>query len=79
MVATANALRHRRMELGQAAWSQQRAAGRTAQQYANDLDPQVRAMAAADEAARYGMVALGALAAGGLVLGATRRTARQRA
>lgn len=51
MVATANALRHRRMELGQAAWSQQRAAARTAQQYANDLDPQVRAMAAADEAA----------------------------
>lgn len=36
-------------------------------------------VAAADEAARYGMVALGALAAGGLVLGATRRTARQRA
>lgn len=51
MLVTANALRQRRMELGQAAWSQQRAAARTAQQYANDLDPRVRAMAAADEAA----------------------------
>lgn len=51
MLVTANALRQRRMELGQAAWSQQRAAARMAQQYANDLDPRVRAMAAADEAA----------------------------
>ncbi|OLL70269.1 hypothetical protein Ae168Ps1_6138c [Pseudonocardia sp. Ae168_Ps1] len=51
MLVTANALRQRRMELGQAAWSQQRAAARTVQQYANDLDPRVRAMAAADEAA----------------------------
>ncbi|WP_308820227.1 hypothetical protein [Pseudonocardia alni] len=51
MLVTANVLRQRRMELGQAAWSEQRAATRTAQQYANDLDPRVRAMAAADETA----------------------------
>lgn len=51
MLVTANLLRQRRMELGQAAWSRQGAADRMAQQYANDLDPRVRAMAAADEAA----------------------------
>ncbi|WP_226358508.1 hypothetical protein [Pseudonocardia sp. ICBG601] len=50
-LAVASALRARRAELNQRAWSLERAASRASDQYARDLDPRVRAMAAADEAA----------------------------
>lgn len=51
LLMTANAVRQYRMTVDRAAWSQERAASRATQRYAADLDPRVRAMAAADEAA----------------------------
>lgn len=51
MLVAANAVRQHRVNQERTAWSQERAAARATQRYANDLDPRVRAMAAADEAA----------------------------
>ncbi|OLL69868.1 hypothetical protein Ae168Ps1_6444c [Pseudonocardia sp. Ae168_Ps1] len=51
MLVTANAVRQYRVNRGRSAWSQERAAARATQRYSNDLDPRVRAMVEADEAA----------------------------
>ncbi|WP_224389093.1 hypothetical protein [Pseudonocardia sp. ICBG1293] len=61
----ATTLRQHRLTHGRAAFSDQHTALRRAAQYANDLDPRVAAMAAADETAfRHSAVADNAAAAG---------------